>query len=110
MLRFAFRLRLLRQDHRHELLGDLVVAGFDAEVADDAERERTDKVDKQILHRVIQTDIQITAETKRLAVHSHVRDIIHQNRNIVVRRVERHGGEGVDDRVLLHVHVEEVVH
>ena len=68
---------LLRQDHRHKLLGDFILAGLGTEVADDAERKRTDKVDEQILHRIIQAHIQIAAKTERFAIDGHVRDVVH---------------------------------
>ena len=67
--------------HGDKALGKLVfTAAAHIEIADNRERERTDKVNEKVLHRIQQANIQIAAQTKgRLGAvtlyHDHIRDI-----------------------------------
>ena len=83
---------------------------LDIEIAEHAERQRADKVDEQILHRVVQADIEIAVKAQILSIDGDGGDVVNRNGNILVRRVKHNRRDCVHDRVLLHIHVEQPVH
>ena len=58
----------------------------------------------------MQTDIQIAAQPQLLAVDGGGGDILQDHRPVAGGGVQRNGGDGVDDGVLLHTEVEKEVH
>lgn len=102
--------------YRDEPFGKLVfAAAAHVEVADDRERQRTDEVDEQILHRVQQTNVQIPAQPQcgLGAVRLHdddVGDVFQHSGRIAARGVQHDGANRVDDGVLLHIEEEQLVH
>lgn len=102
--------------YRDEPFGKLVfAAAAHVEVADDRERQRTDEVDEQILHRIQQTNVQIPAQPQcgLGAVRLHdddVGDVFQHSGRIAARGVQHDGADRVDDGVLLHIEEEQLVH
>ena len=98
-------------DGRDKRLCDAALAAaLDIEVAEDAEGQSADEVDEQILHRVVQADVQIPVKAQVFAVDGNRGDPVDRDGDVLVCRVEHDGGDRVHDRVLLHVHVEQPVH
>ena len=103
-------LRFLR-DGGDERFGQLAPAPvLDIEVPDGAEHHRADEVHEQVLHGVVQPDVQIAAEAQFLPIDGHRGDAVDGHRDVAVGGVQHDGGDGVHDGVLLHIHVEEPVH
>ena len=83
---------------------------LEVEVTDHAEHGRADEVDKQILHRIVQANIEVPGKAEVPAVDCDGGNAVNGDGNVAVRGVQHHGRNGVDDRVLLHVHVEKPIH
>ena len=102
--------------HGDKALGKLVfTAAAHIEIADNRERERTDKVDEKVLHRIQQANIQVAAQTKgRLGAvtlhHDHIRDIADDAGIVTAGGVQHHAANGVDHGILLHIQQKQLVH
>ena len=98
-------------DGGDERLSQLAVTSvLDVEVADGAEYHRADEVHEQILHGVVQADVQIAAEAQLLPVYLHGGDAVDGDGDVAVGGIQHHRGDGVDHGVLLHVHAEQPIH
>ena len=83
---------------------------LDVEVADDAEGHGTDEVDEQILHGIVQPDIQIPVKAQIRAVDGHRVDAVDGDGGVAVGGVQHHGGNALHHGVLLHIQMEHPVH
>ena len=90
-----FFLLLLRRQHlRDEPAGKLSFApGFHIKIANDGKNDCSDKVHEQILHRVQNPDIQVTAQSQRMLCavggdHDHVGDIPDGGGVVAAQRVQ----------------------
>lgn len=83
---------------------------LDIKVSDGAEHHGADEVYEQVRHGVVQANVQIPVEAQVPAVDGHGGDIVDGDGDVAVGGVQHHGGDGVDNGVLLHVHVEHPVH
>ena len=87
---------------------------LDIEVADAGEDHRTDEIHEQILHGVDDADVQIASQTqcffRAVGVNDdHIADVPEVDDDVGHGGIQIHGVDGVNDRVLLHVHAEEIV-
>ena len=88
---------------------------FDIEKANEREQNCTDEIDKQILHGIDDTDIQIAAQPQGLlgAVsgdHDHINNVFDGYRVVSAGGVQHHGTDGVNHRIFLHIQKKEIIH
>lgn len=83
---------------------------LDVEVSDDAEGHGADEVDEQILHGIVQPDIQIPVKAQIRAVDGHRVDAVDGDGGVAVGGVQHHGGNALHHGVLLHIQMEHPVH
>lgn len=85
-------------------------AVLDVEVPDGAEHHCADKIDEQVRHGVVQSDVQIPVKPQVLSVDGYGVDAVDGDGSVAVGGVQHHGGDGLHHGVLLHIHVEQPVH
>src|SRR5699024_8462598 len=68
------------------------------------------KVDEEILHGVIEADIQIPAKAQTFPVHRRIRDIPDNDRVVASCGVQHDRTDGVQHGVLLHIQQKELIH
>ncbi len=86
-------------------LGDLALpAALDVKIPDETKDQRPDEIDKQVLHGIVQPDIQVPAKAQLLPVYRHTGDIPNGHRDVHIGGVQHHGGDAVDNGILLHIH------
>ena len=81
----------------------MVALVFDIEVPDDGEDHSTDEIYPQVEHGIMKTDIQITAQSKVLAVDGHFGDIFQQGRSVATGGIQHDGADVIYDGIFLHV-------
>ena len=79
-------------------------------ITDDAEHDRADKVDYQILHCIDKSDIEVSAESERFTVHCNVGYILDNDGFIAVCRIEFDRRYGIYNKILLHIGLEYHIH
>ena len=84
-------------------------------IADDREGQCADKVDEQILHRVQQTNVEIPGQTQcglgTVGLNNDdIGDILQHNGGVAAGGVQHDGADRADDRVLLHIKEEQLIH
>ena len=100
---------------RDEFLGKFPFAlGFDIEIADDGKDDGADEIDDEILHGIVDADIEIAADAERflgaVRVHDHdIGNIRNLHDFIAFCRVEHGAVDCGDDGILLHVLAEKCI-
>ena len=98
-------------DMGNELLRDSLCPLFSgAEIANQRKGQGTKEVDEEILHRVIESDIQIPAGGQYLPVYRDAVDPADNNWDVSVGLVQQRAGKLRDDGVLLHIHEKQTIH
>ena len=104
-------LLLLLAEGRDESPGQLSLAPvLDIEIPNNAEGHGANKVDEQILHGIIQADIQVAVKAQVVAVDRHRVDTVYRDGGIAVSGIQHHGGDALNHRVLLHIQMKEPIH
>ena len=97
--------------YRNEVAGESYfpfISAFDIHIAKTAEDNCPDKIDKQVLHRIDDTNIEIPAFYRICfsIPHKHFRGfyIFQNNGNVESFRIQIHRRNAVNKRIFLHVH------
>lgn len=109
---YLFRLLVPLCKRGNETLdeGSLLGSVAQVEVAGDTEGNSPDEVDEEVLHGVNKANVEVSTHSELLTVDHYFVDVPDNHDLLTACWVECNRTQGMDDRVLLHVHTEKHIH